>query len=157
DHEHFDLLELVDKEIERISGITHQMHQLYKRTPQLPSEFDLTQTVREVICMLEASAAKCHVRLSFDITKHSIPVLLNEGEVKQILYNVINNAIQVSSPGHEVGVALRENAQEVILHVKDQGPGIREDVLQRIFDPFFSTKQGAAQSGMGLGLSVSRS
>ncbi len=157
DHEHFELLELIDKEIERISGITHQMYQLYKRTPQPPSEFAITQTVREVICMLENTAGTRHVRLHFDASRTPIRVVLVEGEVKQILYNVVKNAIQVSSPGDDVSIVVREDGQDIVLHVNDQGPGIREDVLQRIFDPFFSTKQGDSQSGMGLGLSVSRS
>jgi PAS domain S-box-containing protein len=157
DHEHFELLELVDKEIERISGITHQMYRLYKRTPQQPSEFAMRQTVREVICMLENTAAEHGVRLLFDATGDSIRAMLVEGEVKQVLYNVIQNAIQVSSPGQVVRIEIRHDVQEVSVLVMDQGPGIREDLRDRIFDPFFSTKQGDSQSGMGLGLSVSHS
>jgi signal transduction histidine kinase len=157
DHEHFELLELVDKEIERISGITHQMYRLYKRTPQQPSEFAMTQTVREVICMLENTAAEHGVRLLFDAAGDSVRAMLVEGEVKQILYNVIQNAIQASSPGQVVRIEIRHDVQEVSVLVMDQGPGIREDLRDRIFDPFFSTKQGDSQSGMGLGLSVSHS
>ncbi|REK16600.1 MAG: PAS domain S-box protein [Planctomycetota bacterium] len=156
DHEHFELLGQIDKEIERISGITHQMYQLYKRAPQQPSEFVIAQTVREVIDMLESTAAKHQVHLRFDMVDESIRVCLVEGEVKQILYNVVKNAIQVSSPGDEVIVTLQQDATEVLLHIKDQGPGIRPDIQHRIFDPFFSTKDGDAQMGMGLGLSVSR-
>src|SRR6185295_6559503 len=66
EHEHYELLELVDKEFERISGITHQMYQLYKRAPQKPCEFAITQAVHEVIYMLASTAGNRQVRLNFD-------------------------------------------------------------------------------------------
>lgn len=156
-HEHFDLLELVDREIERISAIVHQMYQLYRRAPQTPAEFDLVKVVREVIYMLETAAGKRQVRVEFAAADAERRVTLSEGEVKQILYNVIRNAIQASPPGGIVAVRLENRRSGVVIHVEDRGPGIADDVLPHIFDPFFSTKAGDSQSGMGLGLSVSRS
>lgn len=157
DHEHYELLELIDKEIERISGITHQMYQLYKRTPQQPSEFEITRSVNEVIRMLETSATKRGVQLDLDAGEAAIHLFLVEAEVKQVLYNVVKNAIQASTTGQYVRVAVRDDEQEVFVEVTDQGPGIPEAILHRVFDPFFSTKHGELQSGMGLGLSLSRS
>jgi signal transduction histidine kinase len=157
EHEHFELIGLVDKEIERISGITHQMYQLYKRPPQQPCEFAITQTVQEVIYMLASSAESRQIRLIFDSPADPLRAALVEDEVKQILYNLIRNAIQASPPGEEVFVRTSRDAREIIVDVQDRGPGIRDDILPRIFDPFFSTKQAGSQSGMGLGLSVSQS
>jgi signal transduction histidine kinase len=82
---------------------------------------------------------------------------LPEGEVKQILYNLILNAIQASPAGETVTVQIAGDQDEIAVAVEDQGPGIPADVLPRIFDPFFSTKTDATHVGMGLGLSVSRS
>ncbi len=96
EHEHFELLGLIDKEIDRISGITHQMYQLYKRTPQQPCKFDIAQTVSEVLFMLENTADKQKIRLIFDPQQKPVRINLVEGEVKQILYNLIRNAIQAS-------------------------------------------------------------
>lgn len=157
DNEHFDLLGLIDKEIERISTITHQMHHLYKRPLQQPSEFAITQAVREVLCMLASTADTRRVRLAFDPPADPVRVSLNEGEVKQVLYNLICNAIQASPPDEEVTVRISHDARDAVVHVQDRGSGIHDDVLPRIFDPFFSTKHADAQAGMGLGLSVSRS
>ena len=80
-----------------------------------------------------------------------------EGEVKQILYNVLRNAIQASPAGESVDVVLNEQEDEVSVTVSDRGPGISDEVAARMFDPFFTTKHGESESGMGLGLSVSRS
>lgn len=156
-HEHFELIGLIDKEIDRISGITHQMYQLYKRAPQQPAEFDINQTVHEVIYMLASSANKRQIRLSFNAPDDPLRVTLVEGEVKQILYNLIRNAIQASPTGEEVAIRIGQSAREIGVQIEDRGPGIRDEILPRIFDPFFSTKQADSEAGMGLGLSVSRS
>lgn len=157
EHEHYDLLELVDREIERISGIVHQMYQLYRRTPQQAAPFDLTRTVREVITMLQNAADRRRVAIHFTSPPEPLPVFLVEGEVKQILYNIIRNALQASPPEASVAITVDRREREIAIQIGDRGPGIAAEVLPQIFDPFFSTKQGEGEAGMGLGLSVSRS
>lgn len=157
EHEHYELLGLIDKEIDRISGITHQMYQLYKRAPQQPAEFSLAQSLQEVIFMLGSAAVERRVRLQFDPPADAVRVTLVEGEVKQVLYNLIRNAIQASAPEACVTVRIQSAPRDITVQVEDCGLGIPDDILPRIFDPFFSTKQGHSQGGMGLGLSVSRS
>ena len=157
EHEHFELLELVDREIERISGIIHQMYQLYRRSPQRASTFSLTQTVREVVYLLEGTGSKRGITLNCELRDERTEVFLPEGEVKQILYNVLRNAIQASPAGESVDVVLTAQEDEVSVSVSDRGPGISDEVAARMFDPFFTTKHGESESGMGLGLSVSRS
>ena len=151
------VLELIDREIERISGITHQMHQLYRRTPQPPSEFQMERVVAEVACLLEHVARKRQVLLKVLPCRVPISVLLPEGEVKQILYNLIRNAVQASPAGETVTIRAKSAGDEIAVSVEDRGAGIEEDVVARIFDPFFTTKQAGPEGGMGLGLSVSRS
>jgi two-component system, sporulation sensor kinase C len=155
--EHYDLLELIDREFDRIGGIIHQMYQLYRRGPQRPATFAMDRIVGEVAYLLESVSTRRQVALHCEVPAAPVEVRLVEGEVKQILYNVIRNAIQASPQSSEVRVEIRKAEHAVLVHVADQGPGISPDVLTRIFDPFFSTKQGESQSGMGLGLSVSRS
>jgi len=156
-HEHYELLELVDREIERISAIIHQMYQLYRRSPQRASTFSLVQILREVVYLLEGTASKRGVTLNCELTDERTEVFLPEGEVKQILYNVLRNAIQASPAGESVDVVLNEQEDEVWVTVSDRGPGISDEVATRMFDPFFTTKHGESEPGMGLGLSVSRS
>jgi hypothetical protein len=154
-HEHYDLLVLIDREIERIASIVHQMYQLYRRYPQAPTQFDLRQTATEVLCLLSRVASKNRVSLSLRSGEPAV-VTLPEGEVRQVLYNLTCNAIQASPTGAEVVVRLGLGADEVWVTIEDRGHGVAEDVLPLIFDPFFSTKEGDPHAGMGLGLSVSR-
>jgi PAS domain S-box-containing protein len=155
--ENFELLELIDREIERISGIVLQMYQLYRRSPARPSEFSMARILGEVIALLENVAKKRGVHLICDLGSRSANVFLTEGEVKQILYNLIRNALQASPEDEAVSVRLSHDDKEVTVHIQDRGPGIPEKILPLIFDPFFTTKHGSNEPGMGLGLSVSRS
>ena len=157
EHEHFELLELIDREIERISSIIHQMYQLYRRSPQAANEFEIERTLAEITTLLDGVARKQQVQLKTESIGRSLPVLLSEGEVKQILYNLIRNAIQASPAGETVTIRIQRNDSEVQVAVADRGAGIADEVMPQIFDPFFTTKGGQPKSGMGLGLSVSRS
>lgn len=155
DHEHYELLELVDKEIERISSIVHQMYQLYRRTPQRAVELTLEKTIRDVICLLEPIARRHRVRLQVEPEEGQTDVRLPEAEFKQILFNLVRNAIQASPPEAVVTIQLQAHDRRIELAIIDRGCGIKEDVLPHIFEPFFSTK-GELKEGMGLGLSVTR-
>jgi two-component system, sporulation sensor kinase C len=157
EHEHYHLFELIDGEIERISAIVHQMYQLYRPQRSQVREFSIGRTVSEVVLLLEGVARKRKIHLLTEIPD-SLPLSrLSDGEVKQILYNLINNAIQASPPGESVLIRLEAEQNAIRVHVIDRGSGIDENVLPSIFDPFFTTKQDEERAGMGLGLSVSRS
>ncbi len=156
-HEHYELLELIDREIERISAIIHQMYQLYRHSPMQPSPFSMARAIGEVIYLLESTATKQGVSLQWNGTDDSLEVDLAEGGVKQILYNLIRNALQASPAGEVVLVDAKRTGSEIAVSVKDHGEGISEEVAQLMFDPFFTTKQTGPDGGMGLGLSVSSS
>ncbi len=159
-HEHYELLELVDGEIERISSIVHQMYQLYRRNPQQATDITVEKTLRDVLYLLDPIARRHQVglvilpepsRLQPEATLARLP----EGELKQILFNLIRNAIQASSGNQTVEIHLNSGAGRLLLKIVDYGTGISPDILPHIFDPFFSTK-GQLKEGMGLGLSVTR-
>lgn len=154
--EHYELLELIDSEIERIRSIIHQMYQLYRRTPPQAHPFEITKTIRGVRYLLEPIARRYSVRLEVGGEDSWGVVCLPEGEVKQILFNIIRNAIQASSPESVVAIELTAHRTVLTVAVIDQGHGISADQLPHIFEPFYTTKS-QLKEGMGLGLSVSRS
>lgn len=154
-HEHYELLELVDREIERISGIIHQMYQLYRHVPLESSEFVLEKVIEDIRCLLEPISRRHQVKLGIHGLPSTTVVRLPEGELKQVLFNLIRNAIQASRPGEEVVIEVQVEARNLCIRVVDRGSGIPEDILPFIFDPFFTTKSHIKE-GMGLGLSVSK-
>lgn len=73
-------------------------------------------------------------------------------ELREVLVNMIYNAIDAMPSGGEVRVSAQENRDRVLLHITDTGTGMTPEVKQRLFDPFFTTK-GKAGTGMGLAVS----
>ncbi|QDT16210.1 two-component system sensor histidine kinase NtrB [Alienimonas californiensis] len=176
DHPHYELIELVDAEIERISAIIHQMYQLYRSSPLRAEDLAVEKVVRDVFCLLDLIADRHGVRLTVaraDGSPEPTAARLPENELKQVLFNLVRNAVQASEPGGEVRVEIAAGPAEadgagagadgvgaaeadvVAIAVVDQGTGIDADTLPRIFEPFFSTK-GKLKEGMGLGLSVTQ-
>jgi PAS domain S-box-containing protein len=157
DVRHYEKLDLIDKEIERISGITHQMYQLYRPSQQQASEFSIYQIVDETIALTLPMAKKQQVVVQTDF--HGVThtqIESREGELKQILLNLVHNAIQASSKGQEILIEVATTDSNLTIRVRDHGSGIEEGIADKIFDPFFSTKTATVGEGMGLGLSVTR-
>ncbi len=155
-HDHYGLLDLVDKEIERISRIVHQMYQLYRVSPQVAGEINLHKVIDDVVCLVEPVADRYGVQIKIIGSESQSLAKLPESELKQVLLNIIRNAIQASVSGAIVKVDCQCDATEVVIRVIDHGTGITDNVLPHIFDPFFSTKS-QSKEGLGLGLSVTRS
>tara|TARA_R110002096_G_scaffold361075_3_gene554175 strand:- start:75272 stop:76492 length:1221 start_codon:yes stop_codon:yes gene_type:complete len=163
DDENYELLELIDSEIDRISAITHQMYQLYRPSQQTSTRFDLLRMMTSVVVLLQSMAERANVQVTVQSTEcvshaslGSTEVVLREGELRQVMLNIIRNAIQASPPSGSVSVDISLSASAVAVFVYDQGEGISDEVAAKMFEPFFSTKTGTRE-GMGLGLSVSRS
>lgn len=162
DHPHYDLLELVDAEIERISSIINQMYQLYRRNPQVAADLSIEKVVADVFLLLDPIATRHGVELKSESTASddsesgdddAVTAVLPEDELKQILFNLVRNAVQASQAGQVVKVLTRADDERVWIEVVDDGTGIDDEILPHIFEPFFSTK-GQLKEGMGLGLSV---
>jgi PAS domain S-box-containing protein len=155
DHEQQELLGLVDAEIERVASIIHQMYQLYRRDPQPASQVRIAKVIADVKTLLQPIAKRHRVNLDVERAQRPLEATLPEGELKQVLFNVIRNAIQASRPGQSVRVRTYASHACVGVTVRDWGTGISAEDRPHIFEPFFTTK-GRLKDGMGLGLSVSR-
>jgi signal transduction histidine kinase len=80
-------------------------------------------------------------------------VLADENQLRQALINLVRNAADaMNGKGGAVRITTRKSELGVEIHVADEGPGIPEDVREKIWEPFFSTKEG----GTGLGLALTR-
>jgi signal transduction histidine kinase len=76
--------------------------------------------------------------------------------VRQILFNLLSNAVGFSSPGQTVTLAAMRRGNEVVFKVTDRGRGIPPEILEKIFDRFESHTSGSRHRGVGLGLSIVR-
>lgn len=162
DAKYYDMLDLIDDEIERISKITHHMYQLYRPGTGHATRFNLERTIRDVVILLDPLIKRSGVTVQVNAADcrptdqlEQAEVILRQDELKQVLFNLVRNAIQASEAGTQVEITLQTTAKKATIVVTDHGCGIEESVVPQLFDPFFTTKSELPKQGMGLGLSVS--
>jgi signal transduction histidine kinase len=121
---------------------------------------DLAQLIDDALVLLEREMSKYRITVERQI--HPTPeAMVNANQIQQILLNLMINARQAMPQGGLLLVKLDHDPQAnaVVLVIRDNGTGIPADRLPRIFDPFFSTKDGpddSGKGGTGLGLSACR-
>jgi two-component system, OmpR family, sensor histidine kinase KdpD len=82
-------------------------------------------------------------------------VNVDAGQIQRVLANLVENALKFSPPGSPVHVRVTTTRKEAIVRVVDHGPGLPEDELERVFEPFYR-RHGETRSGAGLGLAIAR-
>ena len=82
-----------------------------------------------------------------------VAVVARAGELEQVVFNIFRNAAQAMGGAGRIEAAARPEGAQVVLSVRDHGPGIAQEHLPRLFDPFFSTKQPGEGTGLGLAIS----
>lgn len=145
-----ELLEIIRKETRRLNRlVTHFLEFARPREPLLQPT-NVQELIDSVFTLVEQVAAQNRVQLRNELTG-SVRLLECDGEqMKQVLLNLVLNAIQAQPNGGEILVATAERENELWLRVADTGPGITAESADEIFDPFFTTKQ----NGTGLGLPI---
>jgi len=121
-----------------------------QRSEKWPVE--LNEVVRGACALVGASAREGDARLETRLDAPCGPVELNPLEMEQALVNVVRNALQASPPGARVRVATEARDGRARIRVEDEGRGIPAGDLQRVFDPFYTTR--LTEGGTGLGLAV---
>ena len=117
---------------------------------------DLAACVREALHLLQPEIERRGVSVRWRASE-PVQVMADTVAIDQIVHNLIANALQAmdrqAGGARELHLAVRREGKEAVLDVIDSGPGLPPDVLSRVFEPFFSTRDG----GLGLGLTLSES
>ena len=151
--------------------ILRQLLDFARRTPTQTAAADLQQVVSGAIDMLTPLAEKANVNIGVTAQEKAYPIQVDAEQFRQVVTNLVMNAIQSMSEGGEINVEITketdirppkiENGETVperdaayyCLKVSDQGAGIAEENIEHLFEPFFTTK--GVGEGTGLGLSIS--
>jgi len=148
-----ELLDSTKSEIKRLERLVNNFL-AYARPARPRFELcDLNRVVQELLRFHEADFRQSAVELRIDLEQLLPQVELDETQFKQALMNLLVNARQVLQGGGTVTVSTRPGSHgEVVLEVRDDGPGIAAEVQERIFEVFYSSRGG----GTGLGLPIAR-
>ena len=118
---------------------------------------DVRATVEAAARGIEDRLAESDIRLDLDVPDGIGSVFADGKRVRQILFNLLSNAVGFSEPGQAVRVEARREDGTLVLAVIDRGRGIPPEVIDRVFERFESNTLGTKHRGVGLGLSIVRS
>jgi two-component system NtrC family sensor kinase len=147
-------LALMEEGLVRIEEVVSQLLDFGRPHPPRLEPVYASRLANETIALVRPILDRRRVRLGLDGAEDDAPALADRRLVGQALVNLLLNAAYVTPDGGEIRLHLRSRGRLVGVSVQDEGPGIPEEIRDRILDPFFSTKPEG--QGTGLGLSVTR-
>jgi len=148
-----DKLKLMVRETDRARTIVRQLLNFGRESVIKPEKININRPVTEITESLVAQDAFKGIELSMRLDDGLPEVYADPAQIGQVVLNILLNAIHAVTPPGRIGVATRLHDKHVEIIFTDSGKGIPEEHMNKIFDPFFSTK--AATKGTGLGLAVS--
>lgn len=142
-------LDLMVEELDRANSIITEFLSLAKNKSIDLKRSCLNNIVKTLYPLMQADAVKSDKNINLEL--EDIPmILLDEKEIRQVILNLVRNGLEAMPPGGNLTIRAFEEKGEVILSVRDQGAGIKPEVLEKLGTPFFTTKE----TGTGLGLAV---
>jgi PAS domain S-box-containing protein len=151
-------VERVIKDGTRAGEIITRIRALLRKAPSRKDPIDVNEAIAEVVALTRAEAQRRRVKLEIELSR-DLPVVTGDRvQLQQVILNLILNAVEASSaagdgPRETVVSSQPDAASGVMVCVRDTGVGFDEADADRLFDAFYTTKQG----GMGMGLAIGRS
>ena len=148
----------IGREVDRLSRITEDLLRLTRLDNGVlaaPEVVDVLPVLERVMRMMSLLAQEKNVELTYEAAE-TCCVLATRDEIYQVLYNLVDNAVKYTGSGGTVQVWLGKEDSQVVLRVADNGNGIPEEDLPRIFERFYRVDKARSRSagGTGLGLSI---
>jgi len=154
------LAEDVLSEVDRLNGIVENLLTLAKPTESKPQELDAGKEIEQYVHFVEAQAKKQNIQIKFQIEKDLPMLFCDPAELRQVLINLMLNAIQAMPDGGPIVIRVslfltrdeiaESGKKKILIEVEDKGVGIPSNMTEKVFEPFFTTKPG----GTGLGLAI---
>jgi PAS domain S-box-containing protein len=156
-HPHFAYVGAIEREIDRIAAVTRQLYETYRPEQDSGGGTSVRSLVTDAVSFLTQVNRGLQVRIETDFSNVPSVIQLPSAILRQIFYNLAQNAIEASPAGELVSIRAELQGSDFSLSVRDRGKGVPPELRERIFDPFFSTKdRGVRTGGMGLGLALVR-
>lgn len=147
-----ELCAIVRREARRLNNLVTDMLDLSKPREPEAEAVDVASLARDVVALAARTerSGTGDVLVVYEGPPQSAIARCDGAQMRQVLWNLVRNAVQASGAGSTVRVRVIPHAEEVTLSVEDQGPGISEQAQARLFDAFYTTRS----HGVGIGLAV---
>lgn len=151
-------LERILSETFRASEVIRRIRALSRKTDPQRAPLDLKEVIEDSVTLVAREIQRSRVELVQEIADDAPAIVGDRIQLQQVLINLLINAMQAMSANHhsarKMSLSLRhDEPHEVVVEIRDNGPGVQPDDMGRLFNAFFTTKA----EGMGMGLSICRS
>ncbi|MFJ7932956.1 ATP-binding protein [Sporosarcina sp. NPDC096371] len=144
--------DIMHSEIKRIDLIVSGFLVLSKPSLKTSTQFFIEKTLRDVITMFEPEFMQRSISLEKQIPENTAMICGNEDGMKQVFINLFKNACEALVENGNIVVTLTRQDHNVIITIRDNGPGMDQETMDNLYKPFFTTKQ----AGTGLGMMISK-
>ncbi len=155
-HPHYSYVGAIEREMARIARVTRQLYETYRHGQDEDGEASIAVEASDAVGLLTQLNRSKGVTITLDTAGVPSVVPIPGAIVRQTLFNLVQNAVDATPAGGTVTVRAWMEARTLRLSVRDEGPGVPQELRERVFEPFFSTKSNLRTSGMGIGLSLVR-
>ena len=145
----FERLKMIRNESARCGEITARILDFARGDQTTAQIDDITTIVESVVAMVRPMPTYSDREIVFERTS-PLHLMMNSSEIKQVLLNLIFNALQATGEGGRVEIRLIEQCDWVVLEVEDNGSGMSAKTMEQLFEPFYSTKPTGQGTGLGM-------
>ncbi len=143
-------VKIIREEIDRLDKIVTQFLEASRPSPLKLEETRVENIMKELITLLSPEFRKKRIKIKEDYSPYIPSVLLDRNQTRQAFLNILKNSIEAMPKSGHIYIYTFLKGDRVEIKIKDEGIGISEDKLHRIFEPYFTTKK----EGSGLGLMI---
>lgn len=155
-------LSVIDSESDRMTRLVRDLLQLsnfdYEKVAWEKGCNDVVDLIRKAVVKMDVTAGSKDMKISFSTDADSMEGFFDNDKIEQVFLNVLSNAIKYSDDSTFIEISLAKDDDKAVISVRDQGIGIPEEDMDRIFDRFYRVDKARSRSlgGTGLGLSISK-
>lgn len=144
-------LKVVIPEIERINQLVEQLLAFAKPRPPRMEEVEILSIIQATTMLISAQEKFKNIKISLNSNMDTIKIQADPEKMKQALLNILlNSAEAIDNRAGEIMISIKKDTEKIIIEIKDNGTGIKPEIMDKIFDPLFTTKP----HGTGLGLTI---
>jgi two-component system sensor histidine kinase HydH len=143
-------LQIIQREVKRLESFLGDLRDFLRPAPPCKREIDLNQVIQDVQGLMADAAREKGINLEDRLDRRLPKVEADPNQLEQVLVNLVNNALEATAENGRIVLSSGCRDEQVWFSVHDTGKGMATEVLDKIFHPFFTTKD----KGTGLGLAV---
>lgn len=152
DTQHVKKLSIITEEVKRLENLLTDLRELYLTNTPTSQAVDIKELLQGICSLVKDECERKKIQTELEIDERALLVAGDRGRLEQVFLNLVKNAIEAMGNGGTISIMTRPTGDQVEITVADEGCGIQEKDREKIFSPFFTTKN----HGTGLGLCITK-